>query len=174
MVVTFSVIGFLVLGLIYFVVRNQALQRELNQIKYALKALDSQSKFSLNALVMLSGHMQRSYLSKLEGLQKSALISNEDYELANFIMQQVEMVIMQCCEHNATVEEAINKAVSASPYNIEQINQFISKQPSEVRIAWCKNTVGGFIAACHQMTTIKKAPSKAITSSPEATQDKAS
>lgn len=153
--VAFGVIGFLVLILIYFVVRNQSLQSELNQIKHALRSIDAQSKFSLNALVMLSGQMQRTYLAKLENLKKHALINQDDYDIANFILNQVEMVIMQCCEHKSTVEEAINKAVDNSTYSIEQINQFIAKQPSEIRVSWCKNTVGGFVAACHNMTSDK-------------------
>lgn len=153
--VAFGVIGFLVLILIYFVVKAQGLQAELNQIKNALRSMDAQSKFSLNALVMLSGQMQRSYLAKLNNLQKHALINNEDFEIANFILNQVELVIMQCCEHKSTVEEAINKAVKNSTYTIEQINQFIAKQPSEIRVSWCKNTVGGFIAACHNLTSDK-------------------
>ena len=153
--VAFGVIGFLVLILIYFVVRNQSLQTELNQIKHALRSMDAQSKFSLNALVMLSGQMQRNYLARLNNLQKHALINNDDFEIASFILNQVEMVIMQCCEHKSTVEEAINKAVDNSTYNIEQINQFIAKQPSEIRVSWCKNTVGGFISACHNLTSDK-------------------
>lgn len=153
--VAFGVIGFLVLILIYFVLKAQGLQAELNQIKNALRSIDAQSKFSLNALVMLSSQMQRSYLAKLNNLQKHALINNEDFEIANFILNQVELVIMQCCEHKSTVEEAINKALKNSTYTIEQINQFIAKQPSETRVSWCKNTVGGFISACHNLTSDK-------------------
>lgn len=153
--VAFGVIGFLVLILIYFVVRNQSMQRELTQLKHIVKSIDSQSKFSLSALLMLSGQIQKTYQGRLESLQKHALISNDYYEIAGFILGQVEYVIMQCCEKRATVEEAINKALDKSNYNIEQINQFIAKQPSEVRVPWCKNSIGGFISACHNMTSEK-------------------
>lgn len=151
--VAFGVIGFLVMGLIYFVVRNQSLQKEVKQLRHTVKSVDSQSKFSLSALLMLSGQIQKTYQGRLESLQKHALISNDDYELAGYILSQVEFVIMQCCEHRATVEEAINKGLDRSNYNIEQINQFIAKQPSEIRVPWCKNSIGGFISACHNLTS---------------------
>lgn len=154
--VAFGVIGFLVLVLAYFVVKNQSLQKELNQIKYALKAVDAQSKYSLGALVMMSGQMQRNYLSRLADLQKHALISQDDYAVASFILNQVEFVVMQCCEHKSTIEEAIHKALETSEFGIEQINQYIAKQPSDIRVPWCKNTIGGFLSACHNLTANKK------------------
>lgn len=153
--VAFGVIGFLVLVLIYFVVRNQSMQKELKQLKHAVKSIDSQSKFSLSALLMLSGQIQKTYQGRLESLQKHALINNDDYEMASFVLSKVEFVIMQCCEHRATVEEAINKSLDSSNYSIEQINQFIARQPSEIRVPWCKNSIGGFISACHNMTSEK-------------------
>ncbi len=151
--ISFGVIWFLVLVLIYFVLRNQSMQRRLRRLRRAAKATDSQNKFSLRALVILSGQLQRTYQTRLETLQKHALINSHDYELASFIVAQVELVIMQCCEHRTTVEEAINKALDRSNYNIEQINQFIARQPAEIKLLWCKNSIDGFISACHNMTS---------------------
>jgi hypothetical protein len=152
-VVAFSVIGFLVLLLIYFAVRHQNAQRELTQLRRMVKSLDNQGKFSLSAVVMLSGQLQKTYQTRLEWLNKHALISATDYKPASFVVSQVEYVILQCCEQRATVEEAINKALEQSDLDIESINQFVARQSSEVRIPWCKNTIGGFLAACHNMTS---------------------
>lgn len=151
--VEFGVIGFLVLGLIYFVVRQQAMQTELNNLRHSLKSLDKQSRFSLSALVMLSGQLQKTYQLRLDSLQKHALIGADDYKFASFIISQVESVIMQCCEKSATVEEALTKQLANTEMEMEQINQYIAKQPSEIRVPWCKNTIGGFIAACHNITS---------------------
>ncbi len=151
--IAFSIIGFLVLVLIYFVVRNQSIQAELNQLKHLVKSKDAQSRFSLSALLMLSGQLQNTYKKRLDSLQKHALISSEDYDTASFILGNVEFVIMQCCENRATVEEAINKALDRSTFTIEQINKYIAKQPSEIRVPWCKNSVGGFVSACHNLTS---------------------
>lgn len=151
--IAFSIIGFLVLVLVYYVVRNQSMQSELSQLKHLLKSKDAHSRFCLSALLMLSGQLQNSYKNRLDALQKHALINNEDYETASFILGNVEFVIMQCCENRATVEEAINKALDRSTYTIEQINKYIAKQPSEIRVPWCKNNVSGFISACHNLTS---------------------
>lgn len=153
MIAAFSIIGFLILILIYFAVRHQNTQRELIQLRRMVKSLDSQGKFSLSALMMLSSQLQKTYQARLESLKKHALVSEVDYSAASFVVTQVEFVISQCCEQRATVEEAINKALESSNLNIELVNQFIARQPSEVRIPWCKNTIGGFISACHNMTS---------------------
>lgn len=158
--VAFGVIGILALVLIYFVLRAQNLQRELNQIKHALKSVDAQSKYSLGALVTLSGQLQNSYLARLEALKKHALINQEDYDVAHFVLSRVEFIVMQCCEHKATVEEALKKALAKGEISLEQVNQLIAKQPPEVRIPWCKNTIGGFISACHNLTSKKPATAK--------------
>mmetsp|Transcript_9577 Transcript_9577/g.12398 ORF Transcript_9577/g.12398 Transcript_9577/m.12398 type:complete len:169 (+) Transcript_9577:40-546(+) len=151
--VSFGVTGFLVLILIYFVVRQQSMQVELNKLRNSVKSLDKQGRFSLNALLMLSGQLQKMYQGRLDSLQKHALISADDYKYASFIISQVETVIMQCYEKSATVEEAITRQLASTEMEIEQINQYIAKQPSDIRVPWCKNTIGGFIAACHNITS---------------------
>jgi len=151
--VSFGVIGFLVLMLIYFVVRQQSMQVELNKLRNNVKSLDKQGRFSLSALLMLSGQLQKTYQGRLDSLQKHAMISADDYKYASFIISQVENVIMQCCEKSATVEEAITKQLANSEMEMEQVNQYIARQPSEISIPWCKNTIGGFIVACHNITS---------------------
>lgn len=155
MVLAFSIIGLLVLTLIYFLVRHQASQTEIRALRHQMKSLDSQSRFSLSALTTLASQLQRIYLTRLENLQKHALIGSEDFAIAKFIMNQVEFIVMQCCEKRATIEEALNKTLENSEFSIEQINKYIAKQPSEIRIPWCKNTVGGFISACYNLTSDK-------------------
>ena len=62
---------------------------------------------------------------------------------------------MQCCQHNETVEESVDKAPKDQAVTIEFASQFIARQPSEIRVPWCKNTVDGFIAACRNLVTDK-------------------
>ncbi|GAA0856144.1 hypothetical protein [Aliiglaciecola litoralis] len=129
------------------------MQAELSKLKLRVKSLDSQHRFSLNALIIASGQLQNMYLMRLEYLQKHALISSEDHKFASFIVGQVENVIMQCCEKRFTVEEVITKALKKTEMEMPQISQYIAKQPSDIRIPWCKNTIGGFVTACHNLTS---------------------
>ncbi|MCV2886144.1 hypothetical protein OE749_15735 [Aestuariibacter sp. AA17] len=167
--VTFSIIGFLVLALIYFVLRSQTYQRELNQLKHALRTVDSQSKYSLNALAMLSGQLQNNYLAKLEAKRKHALINQEEYDLLYVLLSRVEQIVLRCIENQDTVEEAVKRAISDSQYDMDAFKTFISKQPSDVRMGWTKNTVGGFISACHLLCSQRVShPNDANTSTSEA------
>ncbi|MCC2617497.1 hypothetical protein LJ739_14685 [Aestuariibacter halophilus] len=153
MIIAFSIIGLLVLVMIFMFLRSQNLVREVTQLKHSLRYHEKQTRFCLTTLMNLSTQLQNTYLARLEGLQKHALVSADDYELCKFILNHVEFVVMQCCESGATVEEAIHKALQRSQYDMERINKFIARQPSEVRVPWCKNAISGFISACHNLTS---------------------
>lgn len=155
MIATFSIIGFLVLALIYFVVRNQSLQREINQYKHSLKATDSQVRYATTTLASVSGELQKTFLSRLEANHKRGIVTGDDYHVLSFILNHVDFVIMQCLEHKRTVEEAINKALDSSDLSITQVNQYIAQQPSEIRVPWCKNSVNSFITACNNLSVGK-------------------
>lgn len=152
--VTFGVIGFLVLILIYFVLRSQNLQKELRQFQHQLKTTDSQSKFTLQSMGVISKELQKSYISRLAASKRSALISEEDFELANGILNRFDYVVMQCCERNATIEEAVNNSLEGGSHDIEQIKQFIAKQPKEIKVPWCQNSIAGYITACHNISSL--------------------
>ena len=64
----------------------------------------------------------------------------------------MEFVVLQCCEHKSTVEEAVKKSLQASHFEFENIREFIAKQPAEIRLPWCKNKLGGYIVACQNIS----------------------
>lgn len=149
--ISFLVIGFLVLLLAYFVMRSQNLQKKLNLQNNSLKSTENHNKYVSGGVKIVAGELQRHYVNQLEMARKSALINQQDGEILAFILGHFEFVVMHCCEQQATVEEAILKALEPSSYSMEQIRQFISDQPSEVRMPWCKNTIGGFVGACARL-----------------------
>ncbi|WP_026376517.1 hypothetical protein [Aestuariibacter salexigens] len=159
-----GIIGILVLVLIYFVVRSQSLQKQVMQYRNELKRSSSDAKFAMSTLVLLSGELQRVYVDNLQAAQKHGLLSQDDFNKSQFILNHIEYVVLQCCEHRATIEEALTKALERSEYTMKDINQYIAKQPSEIRVPWCKNTLGGFITACQRLSAgkvIKKAEATA-------------
>lgn len=153
--VAFGVIGFLILVLIFVVTRNQGTQRELKQLQHAHKVLQSQNKYSLGIVMTMSTQLQYAFQTKLAALKNHGLINTQDYDIANFIMENFQFIIVQCCQHNETVEVAVRKALKGQELTIENISQFIARQPSEIRVPWCKNTVDGFVAACRNLVADK-------------------
>lgn len=154
MMVTMSVIAFCVILVIYFLLRSQSLQKELSQYKHQVKTLDNQSKFAVNTLMSLASEIQKSNIKQLESAHKRGLVSKEDYEVASVIFNNFEYIVVQCCEHKSTVEEAINKAIAPADIDIDAVNQFIAKQPQEVKLPWCKNQVGSFVTACNNLLAL--------------------
>jgi hypothetical protein len=154
-VIELGVIGFLVLALVFVVTRNQSTQRELKQIQFSHKTTQSQNKYSLGIVMTISSVLQNTFQGKLVALKGHGLIDHKDYDMANFVLENFQFIIVQCCQHNETVEVAVRKALKGQNFTIEEVSQFIARQPSEVRIPWCKNTVEGFVAACRNLVADK-------------------
>jgi hypothetical protein len=153
--IQFGIIGFLILALIFVVLSNKGTQRELKQIKRAHKLLQTQNKYSLGIVMAMSTQLQHVFQTKLTALNNHGLIKRQDYDIAHFILENFQYIIVQCCQHNETVEVAVRKALKGQTLTIDFVSQFIARQPSEVRVPWCKNTVDGFIAACRNMVADK-------------------
>ena len=153
--VAFGVIGFLILVLVFVVTRNQSMQREFKQVQHAHKVLQSQNKYSLGIVMTMSTQLQYAFQTKLVALKSHGLVSSQDYDIANFILENFQFIIVQCCQHNETVEVAVRKALKGQDLTIENISQFIARQPAEIRVPWCKNSVDGFVAACRNLVADK-------------------
>ncbi|WP_100644112.1 hypothetical protein [Alteromonas facilis] len=143
-----GIIAIMSIILVYFVVRGQGLQRELKLAQHGAKAKSRALKIGQKQIAFMAHELQQIFLSRLEALNKRALLSQDDYQIAFFILNRFEYVVMNCTEHGNTVEEAVTRSTENQPISLEKINEFIKKQPSEIRVAWCQNTVDGFIAAC--------------------------
>lgn len=151
MIAAVSIILFMVMILIYFVVKNQTLAKELKEYRYQARSAQKQSKYALSTVDSLAAQIQKILMSQLESANKRGLIKGEQYEKCKAIFNCFEYVVMQCCEHNATVEEALNRGLGDSEVSMDDIKKFISELPSEVRMAWVKNNVGSFVVACNNI-----------------------
>jgi hypothetical protein len=58
---------------------------------------------------------------------------------------------MNCCEKQATVEESISNALKDYDLDMTVVQQFVAHQSVEIRVAWSKNTLDGFLAACNNL-----------------------
>lgn len=150
--IMFLMIGLLVLMCIYFFMRAQMLQKDLFRYKQLLRASDNQNKFVLRTLVSVSGELQKTYVSRLSAANKHGLLSGADFEIASFILNNLSFVVMQCCEHKTTVEEAVGRALRFTSYSMDDVSQYIAKQPTEIKVSWSKNRIAGFITACHNIS----------------------
>jgi hypothetical protein len=153
--VVFGVIGFLVLMLVFVITRNQGIQLDFKKLVHAHKVLQSQNKYSLGIVMTMSCKLQHAFQIKLTALKTGGLINQHDYDIVNFILENFQYIIVQCCQHNETVEVAVRKAIKGQEITIDDIKQFISRQSSEVRVLWCKNSIDGFVAACHNLVADK-------------------
>jgi len=151
MVVAVSIILFMVIVLIYFVVKNQTMAKELREYRHLARNAENKSRFALTTVDSLAGQIQKILISQLESAQKRGLIKGEQYEKASAVYSSFEYVVMQCCEHSATVEEALSRALGSSNFSMDDIKKFISEMPSDVRAAWMKNNVGNFVVACNNI-----------------------
>lgn len=147
-----SLLGLAMLSLIYFVLRSQNLQRQLQQHKAVQKTSEAQTRFILGNTNYLAHELQRTFVSRLNHAHKHGLIKQEDYDIALFILSNFAKVVMLCCEKHATVQEAVAKTLSKSSVQQETLNHFISQQPNQIKMVWIKNQLNGYISACSQIS----------------------
>ncbi|XOV80082.1 MAG: hypothetical protein ACFHVJ_03790 [Aestuariibacter sp.] len=153
-VASVSIILFTVLLLVYFVVKNQAMQRELREFKYQARSAQKTARFTLTTIDSLAQQVQKILLAQLDSAHKRGLVKGDDHAKIKAIFNGFESVIMSCCEHGSTVDEAINRALKSSEFDADAIKQFISGMPSEVRLAWVKNQVGSYVVACTNINNV--------------------
>jgi hypothetical protein len=167
--IEFGVIGFLILVLAFVITRNQGIQLEFKQVQHTHKVLQSQNKYSLGIVMTMSTQLQHAFQTRLANLASHGLINTQDYIIIDFILDNFQFVIVQCTQHNETVEVAVHKALKGQEMTIESITQFIARQPTEIKIPWCKNTVEGFISACRNLVSekIKTEKTQEAVASPE-------
>jgi hypothetical protein len=67
--VSFGVIGILILGLVYIFTRSRGMKREFKQVQRAYKTLQSQNKYSLSIVMAMSTQLQYCFQTKLAELK---------------------------------------------------------------------------------------------------------
>lgn len=70
MLAALSAIGFLVLLIIYFIVRIQSVEKELKKFKHQSKSANNQARNALMTLDGLALEMQKGLLGKLEAAKE--------------------------------------------------------------------------------------------------------
>ena len=148
MVAMIPVFLFMLLIIVYFVVKNQVMEKRVREYRSLLKSAQNQSRFTLLTLDTLAVQIQKTLIFQLESAHKRGLIKGEQYEKPKAIFNSFEYVVMQCCEHGATVEEALKRALAGGGVSLEEVKEFVAKLPSEIKVPWVKNNVSSFVLAC--------------------------
>jgi len=150
--VAFGIIGLLTLFLIYFVLRIQNLQRELALTRHSVKQSNSKVNYAYHNLVLVTDALEKAYISRIESAFKSKLIEQNQYNALHALMRNFSTVVMLCNEKGATLEEALKKALASESTSFEDVIEVVKALPSNVRMAWSKNTADGFINFCQLVT----------------------
>lgn len=140
-------VAFMVLLVTFFVVKSQRIQKDLKVQRRHIKSLESQLKSSLSSTTSIVNELQQLLLSRLEDAKRRNLVGGERYETTKTLYQNMDRVVLQCCEKGFTVAEAAGKTFAKSSPDIEGIKVFISEQPDDVKLQWSRNTVNHFISA---------------------------
>jgi hypothetical protein len=153
MIVAFSVIGLLILLLIYFVLRAQNQQKELALLRHSNKQSNNKVNYAYRNLVLVNELLEKNLVLRIESAFKSRLIDQTQYNVLHMLMRNFSNIVMGCCEKGLSFEESLNKALSYEELTLEDVKEVVKDLPSNVRMAWSKNTSDGFIAFCHAVTS---------------------
>ena len=117
-----SIIALLVIMLIFFVLRGQNMQRELALTRQSAKTNAKKVNYAYTSLVVVTNNLQQIFVSRVEKAHQRALISEDQYGILSILASQYSRVVMDCCEKEATVEEALKKSLKKTAVTIEEVN----------------------------------------------------
>ena len=148
----FGVVGILVIILIYFVMRAQTLQREVALSRSGLKNQTQRATLAFSSLTQVCLKLQHIYIDNIETASSKGLISSAQYPMLAFLMTHFAEIVLDCYQGGKNTEEALTRLLGPEQaLTMEDIRRFMQEQPSQIRMAWAKNTPDGFISACEQM-----------------------
>jgi len=150
--VALTIVGILVLILIFFVLRSQSLQRELALTRSTARVNAKKVNYAFTNLVTLTNELQSIYVGRVETAHSKGVMGGNDYKVVKAIVSHYSQIVMDCCEKGATVEEALKKSLKMSEVSLEDIKNYIKEQPNDVRMSWVKNTPDGFTNACSTLS----------------------
>ncbi|AMJ72757.1 MULTISPECIES: hypothetical protein [Alteromonas] len=153
MIFAFGIIGLLVLFLIYLALRVQTLQRELTLTRSSAKQNGNKVNHAYKNLVLVTDALEKAYAARIESAYKSRLISQQQHTALMPLMLNFSSIVMACCEKGATLEEALDSALSSTEVSQSDVRDVIKEMPGPIRMAWSKNSADGFIAACQLITS---------------------
>jgi len=148
MIIAFGLIGLvLLLILVFFMFRIQNMQRELALTRSSAKQSSSKVTYAYRNLVMVTDALEKAYASRIDSAYKSRLISQQQHAALMPLMLSFSSVVMNCNEKGATLAEALDQALASTEVSQDDVREVIKEMPSNVRMAWSKNSAEGFIAA---------------------------
>lgn len=151
MIFAFTVIALLTIAVVFLIFKLQTLGKELALTRQSAKASSKKINYAFYNLVLMSKELQNALNEQVELSNRKGIFSASDYPVISAIAHNFSQIVMDCCEKGDTVEEALRKVCSANEIDFEQIKEIAKKQPSDVRMAWSKNTVDGFVVAINRI-----------------------
>jgi|GEM_PF-405580 len=159
-----AVIAFMVLLVVYFLVRSQSVEKELKVQKNQSKSSENQAKTALMATNTIVSELQKMLLIRLENAKRQNTLATKHYQVAKTLYENMDKVVVLCCEKGSTFTEAADKTFASTSPNITEIKAFLGDCPNDVRTHWTRNTVNSFISACARIADLMERP--AVTAKP--------
>ena len=146
--IIFASYAALILLLIFLGLKLQNLQKQLVLSQSSLKSTARRMSDANSSMVTLSKQIQGFLTERLDASQKRGLVSAKTYEVIQPMFDKISTIALYCMEKGMSVEEALTAVLQGSEVSLEEIKEVIKVQHSDVRMAWSKNTLDGFILAC--------------------------
>ena len=147
--IVFALLACCLLALIFYIFRVQSVQRELGQCRFNLRNLQNQHKFALNAGQMMAKQLRQSYRQQLDERRQAGEVFGQEFQILQFLLDNMANVVTDCCELNATLEEALKKATEGSGLSVADIEKFIAQHKNqEVKRLWSADTLEAYLQTC--------------------------
>lgn len=135
----FFIITTLVLALVFSLVKYQALQRQLFLAQSSIKNSNRKLEELQISATTFAVALQTLLSHRVNIGQRKASIGQNDIEIVKTLVQILPEVTRLVNENNENLETALQSLLKDSKPNYQEIQNFMQKQGSDVKLAWMKN-----------------------------------
>lgn len=155
--IIFACFTAVVLLLILLGLKIQGLQKQLRLNQGTLKVNTRRMNEVNSSLVVLSQQLQTFLLERLESSHKRKLVDPNTYKTLLPLFENIDTISNLYALKGMTIEEILKTVLQDTEGPLEEVREIIKLQPSNVRLAWSKNTLDGLLSACTSISgpTIK-------------------
>lgn len=143
----FSIISILTLLLIFFIVKYQGAQKEVNEARLVSRKTQRHANQLNSSKDVLAQTWQNALISRLHSAQKRAVLGEQDFAVLELLFCGFSDLLHGCLNESKTMEESLKAYLQDKDIVLQDVKEVVKKFPQDIRLSWSKNTAEGLIIA---------------------------
>ena len=146
----FFLAGFAVLLIIFLIFRGENLRKQAQTLKLRLSSTENSNKNLASELLLVAEELQYSHAVQLDSAERSGLIAGNEAKYYKALINCINGVV-EGSARQMTVQQSLTQCLPAQDVTLDEVKTMIVDQDSQVRMAWSKNNLSGYLRLCREI-----------------------